>query len=147
MKARIVIEALAIMMLAVLGGAATHWLHPRAPTWYLTEAPLAEDEVSMAVIKERWKGDVLWIDARISEQFDLEHVPGAISLNEQNFDSMLFDHLEKLQDNAKPVILYCGTEKCQSSRKIKEALLERLPLENVFVLKGGWQAWRQATKP
>ena len=34
-----------------------------------------------------------------------------------------------------------------AGRKIKEALLERLPLENVFVLKGGWQAWRQATKP
>ena len=123
MRARIVIEALAIMMLAVLGGAGTHWLHPRAPTWYLTEAPLAEDEVSMAVIKERWKGDVLWIDARISEQFDLEHVPGAISLNEQNFDQTLFDHLERLQDNAKPIIIYCGSEKCQASKKIKQALL------------------------
>lgn len=141
---RIVIEALVILMLAVLGAVATHWLHPRAPAWYLTEGPLAEDEVSMKVIDERWKRDVLWIDARITEQFGLEHVPGALSLNEQNFDSMLFDHLEKLQDNTKPVIIYCGTEKCQSSRKIKDALIERLPLENVFVLKGGWQAWKQS---
>jgi rhodanese-related sulfurtransferase len=103
--------------------------------------------VSMKVIDERWKRDVLWIDARITEQFELEHVPGALSLNEQNFDSMLFDHLEKLQDNTKPVIIYCGTEKCQSSRKIKDALIERLPLENVFVLKGGWQAWKQSGSP
>ena len=144
---RIVIEAFVILMLAVLGAVATHWLHPRAPAWYLTEAPLAEDEVSMKVIDERWKRDVLWIDARITEQFEVEHVPDAISLNEQNFDSMLFDHLEKLQDNTKPVIIYCGTEKCQSSRKIKDALIERLPLENVFVLKGGWQAWKQSGSP
>lgn len=144
---RIVIEAFVILILAVLGAVATHWLHPRAPAWYLTEAPLAEDEVSMKVIDERWKRDVLWIDARITEQFEVEHVPDAISLNEQNFDSMLFDHLEKLQDNTKPVIIYCGTEKCQSSRKIKDALIERLPLENVFVLKGGWQAWKQSGSP
>ena len=144
---RIFIEAFVILMLAVLGAVATHWLHPRAPAWYLTEAPLAEDEVSMKVIDERWKRDVLWIDARITEQFEVEHVPDAISLNEQNFDSMLFDHLEKLQDNTKPVIIYCGTEKCQSSRKIKDALIERLPLENVFVLKGGWQAWKQSGSP
>ena len=147
MRVRIVIEAFVILMLAVLGAVATHWLHPRAPAWYLTEAPLAEDEVSMKVIDERWKRDVLWIDARITEQFEVEHVPDAISLNEQNFDSMLFDHLEKLQDNTKPVIIYCGTEKCQSSRKIKDALIERLPLENVFVLKGGWQAWKQSGSP
>ena len=144
---RIVIEAFVILILAVLGAVATHWLHPRAPAWYLTEAPLAEDEVSMKVIDERWKRDVLWIDARITEQFEVEHVPDALSLNEQNFDSMLFDHLEKLQDNTKPVIIYCGTEKCQSSRKIKDALIERLPLENVFVLKGGWQAWKQSGSP
>ena len=144
---RIVIEAFVILVLAVLGAVATHWLHPRAPAWYLTEAPLAEDEVSMKVIDERWKRDVLWIDARITEQFEVEHVPDALSLNEQNFDSMLFDHLEKLQDNTKPVIIYCGTEKCQSSRKIKDALIERLPLENVFVLKGGWQAWKQSGSP
>lgn len=147
MRVRIVIEAFVILILAVLGAVATHWLHPRAPAWYLTEAPLAEDEVSMKVIDERWKRDVLWIDARITEQFEVEHVPDAISLNEQNFDSMLFDHLEKLQDNTKPVIIYCGTEKCQSSRKIKDALIERLPLENVFVLKGGWQAWKQSGSP
>jgi rhodanese-related sulfurtransferase len=144
---RIVIEAFVILVLAVLGAVATHWLHPRAPAWYLTEAPLAEDEVSMKVIDERWKRDVLWIDARITEQFEVEHVPDALSLNEQNFDSMLFDHLEKLQDNTTPVIIYCGTEKCQSSRKIKDALIERLPLENVFVLKGGWQAWKQSGSP
>ena len=45
-------------------------------TLYLVQEPLRDDEVSMLVIQERWKGDVLWIDARIQEQFDAEHIPG-----------------------------------------------------------------------
>lgn len=138
-------EAIILMTISLLGAAGTHLFHPRAPAWYLVEAPLAEDEVSMAVIAEKWHGDVFWIDARISEHFDKAHVPGAISLNEQNFDSALFDHIETLQDLKKAVVIYCGTEKCQASRKIKTELLKRMPLENVFILKGGWQAWQQAT--
>ena len=134
------------MLLSVTGAVGTHFLHPRAPAWYLAEEPLADDEVSMVAISERWKGDVFWIDARTSEEFRVRHVPGAISLNEQNFDQTLFDHLERLQDNAKPIIIYCGSEKCQASKKIKQALLDRLPLEDVFILKGGWQAWQQSQK-
>jgi rhodanese-related sulfurtransferase len=146
MNSRVFREALVLILLSLAGAAGTHYLHPRAPAWYLSEAPLEDDEVSMASITERWEGDVFWIDARVSEQFEAEHVPGAISLNEQNFVQTLFDHLERLQDNAKPIILYCGSEKCQASKKIKQALLERLPLENVFILKGGWQAWKQSQK-
>ena len=73
-------------------------------------------------------------------------MPGAVSLNEQNFDQALFEQIATLQDLKKPVIIYCGSEKCDASRKIKEQLLQRVPLENVFILKGGWQAWQQAQK-
>ena len=100
----------------------------------------------MAVIAEKWHGEVFWIDARIAAQFETEHVPGAVSLNEQNFGQALFEQIETLQDLKKPVIIYCDSEKCDASRKIKEQLLQRVPLENVFILKGGWQAWRLAQK-
>jgi rhodanese-related sulfurtransferase len=139
-------EALLLIALSLVGAVGTHFFHPRAPAWYLVEAPLAEDEVSMAVIAEKWNSDVFWIDARIAEQFNQEHVPGAVSLNEQNFDQALFEQIATLQDLKKPVIIYCGSEKCDASRKIKEQLLQRVPLENVFILKGGWQAWQQAQK-
>ncbi len=139
-------EALVICVFTLLAAAGTHFFHPRAPSWYLSEEPVGENETSMAEIAAKWKGDVLWIDARVKEQYDAEHVPGAISLNEQNFDAALFDHIETLQDVSKPVVIYCGGEKCEASKKIRQALIERLPLENVFVLKGGWQAWRQPRK-
>lgn len=136
-------EAFLIVVLSLAGAVGTHFFHPRAPAWYLTQEPLKDDEVSMASIAERWKGDVMWIDARVSEQFAKEHVPNAVSLNEQNFDQALFDQIETLQDLKKPVVIYCDSEKCDASRKVREQLLQRVPLENVFVLKGGWQAWQQ----
>ncbi len=139
-------EALFLIFLSVAGAAGTHFLHPRAPAWYLTESPLADDEVSMAMIAQKWKGDVQWIDARIAAEFEHDHPPGAISLNEQNFDQSLFDHIELLQTLTKPVVIYCDSEKCDASHKVREQLITRLPLENVFVLKGGWQAWQQARK-
>ena len=139
-------EALLLIAFSLVGAVSTHFFHPRAPAWYLTEAPLAEDEVSMAVIAGKWNGDVFWIDARIATQYEQQHVPGAVSLNEQNFDQSLFEQIATLQDLKKPVIIYCDSEKCDSSHKVKEQLLQCVPLENVFVLKGGWQAWQQAQK-
>lgn len=139
-------QALILLLLAVAAAWGTHAWHPRSPALYLVQEPLRDDEVSMQAIQERWKGDVLWIDARIQEQFDAGHVPGALLLNEQKFDEQLFGHLDTLQANTKPVIIYCSAAKCEASRHVLERLKQTLPVENVFVLKGGWQAWKVAGK-
>lgn len=137
-------QAIFILILSLLGATATHLFHPRAPVWNLSDGPLKEDEVSVTTVKERWKGDVMWVDARATSEFTKGHVPGALSLNEQNFDEVLFDHMQTFQMLKRPLVIYCDSEKCDASRKIREELLKRMPLENVFVLKGGWQAWNQA---
>jgi rhodanese-related sulfurtransferase len=103
--------------------------------------PLRSDEVGLKEINERWKGDVVWLDARPRDQFNLAHVPGARLLNEQDFDNQLLEMLDILQTTTKPVILYCGGQKCEASRHVREKLLTMVPLENCFVLKGGWPAW------
>ena len=139
-------QATLIFLLAASAAWGTHVWHPRAPALYLVQEPLRDDEVSMKVIQERWQGQVLWIDARIQEQYDAGHVPGAVLLNEQHFEEQLFGLLDTLQTNTKPIILYCNAVKCDASRKILERLKMTLPIENAFVLKGGWNAWRQAAK-
>jgi rhodanese-related sulfurtransferase len=132
-------------ILLVMGAAAT-WAtqawHPRAPALYLIQEPLRDDEVSMQVIQERWKGQVLWIDARPQEQFDTGHVPGALLLNEQKFEEHLVGYLDTLQTNQKPIVVYCSAAKCDASRHVLERLKQLLPIENAFVLKGGWKAWQ-----
>lgn len=128
-----------LVMLSVGAAVGTHFLHPAAPSWYVQNQPEAEDEVTMERVQTEWRGEVLWLDARPTEQYAKAHLPGALPLNEQGFDDQLFALLEVLQDNQKPVVVYCGGERCEASRKIKQRLVESLPLENVWVLKGGWR--------
>jgi rhodanese-related sulfurtransferase len=139
-------QAVLLLLLSAAAAWATHQWHPRAPSLYLIEEPLRNDEVSMQAIEERWKGDVLWIDARPQEQYDAGHIPNALLLNEQKFESQLVTYLDTLQTNTKPIILYCSAAKCEASRKVLERLKQMLPIENAFVLKGGWPAWQQASK-
>jgi 3-mercaptopyruvate sulfurtransferase SseA len=133
-----------LLMLTAVAAFATHWLHPRAPAWYLAQEKLADDEVSLATIGQRWQGRVLWIDARLREVYDKAHVPGALLLNEQELDMLLTEHIEKLQDNKLPVIIYCDGHACQASRKIRAYLMRNMGLTDVWVLHGGWPAWQSA---
>ncbi len=135
------LQASLIALLAGVVAAAVYQVHPRAPALYLMLEPLRSDEVGLKEISERWKGDVVWLDARPRDQFNLAHVPGARLLNEQDFDNQLLEMLDILQTTTKPVILYCGGQKCEASRHVREKLLTMVPLENCFVLKGGWPAW------
>ena len=136
-----ILQASLIALLAGVVAAAVYQVHPRAPALYLRLEPLRSDEVGLKEINERWKGDVVWLDARPRDQFNLAHVPGARLLNEQDFDNQLLEMLDILQTTTKPVILYCGGQKCEASRHVREKLLTMVPLENCFVLKGGWPAW------
>lgn len=137
-------QAVLLLILSAGAGVAVHFFHPLAPAWYAVVAPPAEDEVTMEQIQSKWGGKVLWLDARTEVLFSLGHIPGAKLLNEQGFDGQLFELIEVLQTNDLPVVIYCGGEKCEASRKIKTRLVESLPLENVWVLKGGWPAWLTA---
>lgn len=139
-------QAAILLLLGAAAAWATHAWHPRAPALYLVQEPLRDDEVSMQTIHERWKGDVLWIDARPQEQFDAGHVPGALLLNEQKFEEQLVGYLDTLQTNQKPIVVYCSAAKCDASRHVLERLRQLLPIENAFVLKGGWKAWQAARK-
>jgi prepilin-type processing-associated H-X9-DG protein len=53
----------------------------------------------------------------------------------------MFEHFAVLQDNKKPIVLYCDGHACQASRKMAAYLRERLPGSVIYVLRGGWEAW------
>lgn len=141
---RAVGQALVLLLLSGVAAVGVHFWHPMAPAWYLVVAPPQEDEVTVERVKGEFGGKVLWLDARPEEQYVAGHIPEAKLLNEQGFNEQLFELIDVLQKNTLPVVIYCGGEKCEASRKIKERLVESLPMENVWVLKGGWPAWKKA---
>ena len=137
-------ETLILLALTLAAAAGTHFFHPRAPAWHEVEEPLRDDEVTLENLSRNWKNDVLWIDARPHGQFAKAHIPGAININEQELEAQLIDNIAVLQDNRKPVVIYCDSSACQASRKIRDYLAQRVPAEEFFVLRGGWQAWKKA---
>ncbi|MEN3941228.1 rhodanese-like domain-containing protein [Prosthecobacter sp. SYSU 5D2] len=141
-----VFQAALLIALAAGAAALTHAVHPRAPALYLSEAPVGKDEVNLQQIQERWQGDVVWLDARPQEVYEKGHIPGARLLNEQGFQEQLLELLDVLQTTDKAVILYCDGEKCEASRTIREKLLPIIPIEECYILKGGYPAWKAAQK-
>jgi len=137
-------QAVLLVLLTVLAATAAFFTHPKAPALYAVQEPLQNDETSLQEITARWQGSVLWLDARPRDQYEKGHIPGALLLNEQEFDTQLLELLDTLQTTTKPVILYCGGERCEASRKVREKLLAAVPLDQCLVLKGGWPAWQAA---
>lgn len=83
--------------------------------------------------------DALWIDARSEAEFAREHIPGALCLNEANWNSALAHVFETWQP-PRPIMVYCSTG-CSSGAKIAARLTE-LGIEPVQVFEGGFEKWK-----
>jgi len=87
-----------------------------------------------------WAGNVIWVDARPDEEFARDHVPGALSLNEDRWNELLPQFLA-VWSPGKKVVVYCSSLSCNASREVARRLRKEAQLSDVFVLKGGWEAW------
>ena len=87
-----------------------------------------------------WAGNVIWVDARPEEEFARDHVPGALSLNEDRWNELLPQFLT-VWSPEKKVVVYCSSLSCNASREVARRLRKEAQLSDVFVLEGGWEAW------
>jgi rhodanese-related sulfurtransferase len=137
------VQAGVLVVLSAAGGWLSFRHHPEAPALYLhLETRVAEGEVSLAMVRElEAAGGVLWIDARVRSEYEREHVPGAVLLNEQEWEQLMFEAVETLSRNDKPVVIYCDAQRCDASHRLAEKLRD-IGQPDVRVLAGGWQAWK-----
>ena len=103
------------------------------------EEPLAAGEVRIATARE-WVDKVIWVDARARAKFEKRHVPGAVLLNEDEWDALVGPFLD-VWDPDKEVVVYCDGGGCEASTAVAERMRNELRIGNVHVLKGGWNAW------
>jgi rhodanese-related sulfurtransferase len=82
------------------------------------------------------------VDARNEHLFAQGHIPGALLCDPYNLD----DHIDQVLNmalGAERVIVYCHGGDCQDSYLLCQELLARgVPKEQLYVFKGGWEAWR-----
>jgi rhodanese-related sulfurtransferase len=144
MKAAVV-QAVVLTALSGVAGFASYRLHPAAPALYLhLDTRVAEGELTIAQVRSlEQSGGVLWVDARVRAEYEKAHVPGAVLLNEQEWEQLMFESVEILSRNEKPIVIYCDAQRCDASHRLAEKLRE-LGQPEVHVLAGGWNAWKSA---
>lgn len=119
---------------AIYDRSAVSWQH----------APVDSATVSVAEAKA-WGAAVLWIDARNEEQFAKAHVPGAVRLEEDDWNALLPAVLATWSPERK-LVVYCSRETCNASHTVAERLRHEVELKNVYVLQGGWEEWEKSAR-
>lgn len=109
----------------------------------LAPLPWAEPELEAGEIRviDARALDVLWLDARSEADYTTGHIPESILLNESNWETGIVELMGAWLTQPRPIVVYCGSASCGTSKRIAERLREALPDAEVYSLKGGWDAW------
>jgi rhodanese-related sulfurtransferase len=129
---KIAIKEASILLLIAFALAGVTRLVVRAP-----QATMNHDEI---LLEEATKRQVLWIDARNKTEYAKDHIPDAVNLNEDAWEELL-PSLLSIYSPDKTLVVYCDSDQCDASRQVAKRLRDEVGLKNIFILKGGWQAW------
>jgi rhodanese-related sulfurtransferase len=104
------------------------------------QSPVPASELVTVDQARSWGDNVIWVDARPDNEFEGDHIPGAILLNEDRWTDLLPQLLGQWSPEKK-VVVYCSAQSCNASREVAKRLRDEAQLRNVFVLDGGWEEW------
>jgi rhodanese-related sulfurtransferase len=111
------------------------------------QSRVAESDFVEVQTARNWGANVIWVDARPSDEFERDHVPGAVSLNEDRWGEALAQFLAKDWVPEKKIVVYCGAASCNLAEDVARRLREEAKLPNeIRILKGGWEAWLEKKK-
>ena len=138
MKALLRQSALLVVLALLPGAIQALYLREKIP-W---QSRVAESDFVEVDTARGWGANVIWIDARPSDEFERDHVPGAVSLNEDRWDEGLAQFLARQWSPEKKIVVYCSAASCNLAEDVARRLREEVKLPNeIKILKGGWEAW------
>jgi len=136
-------QALILITLAFLPALGEAFYFRNNVSW---QSRLTASEVVTVDQARSWGGNVMWVDARPAEEFESDHIPAAILLNEDSWDELLPQFLGQWSPE-REVVVYCSAESCNAAAEVARRLREEAQLRDndgnncVFVLEGGWEEW------
>jgi rhodanese-related sulfurtransferase len=105
------------------------------------QSPIPPSELVTVDVARSWGENVIWVDARPDDEFARDHVPGAISLNEDHWNELLSQFLQSWSPDKK-IVVYCSAQSCNAAREVAQRLRDEVKLPNdIRVLQGGWEEW------
>lgn len=140
MRISLVRQVLLLLGLAFLPAIGQAVYFRNAVSWH--HPPVDSALVNVTEAKS-WGDSVIWIDARPEAEFARSHVPGALLLNEDDWDARLRTFFTAWSPERK-VVVYCSAQSCTASHAVAERLRNEAGLKNIYVLEGGWEAWQKA---
>jgi rhodanese-related sulfurtransferase len=130
-------QAVLILLAALVPAGLTAVVHPRRPPWSREKLLPGEEQLKTVLA---WGSNVLWVDARSQHEYDAEHVPGAILLNLEGWNSLFPRFLDQWFPEQR-IVVYCSSTSCELSHEVA-ARLEKSGVSPIYVLKGGWEEWK-----
>ena len=101
---------------------------------------------SVARAKEIFnEGNVLFVDARSSENYHDGHIQGAISLPVGQFDERIESFLNRYSPD-QPIITYCSGRTCEDSHNLAQFLTDA-GYTNVQIFIDGFPGWEGEGHP
>ncbi len=111
-----------------------------------TEEEKPEEINSVARAKEIFdNGNVLFVDARSSDNYEDGHIPGAISLPVGQFDEQIESFLNQHPPDAL-IVTYCSGRTCEDSHNLAQLLYD-VGFTNVRVFIDGFPGWKAEGYP
>jgi rhodanese-related sulfurtransferase len=141
-KSSLVRQALVLAALAVVPGLVQAIYFRDKVSW---RSPVPASEMVTVAQAQAWGENAIWVDARPDNEFASDHVPGALSLNEDRWSELLPQFLAAWSPEKK-VVVYCSSQGCNASREVARRLRKEAQLSNVFVLEGGWEEWLKTNR-
>ena len=135
---RTIRDIVLIAAIAAVPAMVSALVHPNRPALPGPEIP--EGELTLDQVQALPAEDVLYLDARTREHYEEDHIPGALLLDEGEWDSLLLDVLTAWQPGM-TVIVYCDSRLCDASHHVAKRLRDEMGWEDVYVLHGGWETW------
>jgi rhodanese-related sulfurtransferase len=106
------------------------------------QSRVAESDLVSVEVARGWGATAIWVDARPTAEFERDHVPGAISLDEDHWGEALSEFLAKQWSPEKKIVVYCSSQSCNLAEDVARRLREEAKLPNeIRILNGGWEAW------
>jgi len=134
-------QSAALLALALLPALVeAFYLRDKVP-W---QSRVADSQFVEVATARSWGDNALWIDARPTDEFERDHVPGAVSLNEDRWSEGLAQFMGTQWTPQKKIVVYCSAASCNLAEDVARRLREEAKLPNeIRILKGGWEAWQQ----
>jgi len=142
-KAGAIRQALILTTLALLPALGQAIYFRDKVSW---QSRLSASEIVTVDQAQSWGDNVMWVDARPAEEFEHDHIPGAILLNEDSWNELLPQFLGQWSPERR-VVVYCSAQSCNAAAEVGRRLREEAQLKDnegkncVFVLEGGWEEW------